>query len=143
RKRRMPYDLALQALQKLLRIHPSLLPEDHFQFSASFWQVGISADQEVRTAGSNSWSDREGSILHFSRRAMAFSKSSSSVRAYLPPWNFSFIFSRVFSIATRLNVAAHPRITKSQQSGKSQITAGTELAERTTRNTDKPAKKAC
>src|SRR4051794_19318658 len=36
RKRRMPYDLALQALQKLLRIHPSLLPEDHFQFSASF-----------------------------------------------------------------------------------------------------------
>src|ERR671910_310044 len=48
RKRGMPDRLPLQALQKLLSVHPALLPEDLHQFNASSWYFSRSR----RTCGS-------------------------------------------------------------------------------------------
>src|ERR671912_1514977 len=48
RKRGMPDHLPLQALQKLLSVHPALLPEDLHQFNASSWYFSRSR----RTCGS-------------------------------------------------------------------------------------------
>src|SRR5215203_1736070 len=119
RERRMPNNFPLQAPQKLLSIHPALLPEDLHQFNASFWAVGESADQVARAVGSSSCaspSGRKGSILHLSRRAMALSKSSSSVRAYRPPVKSSPLLSVISGMTISLHPTPHPKVTEPQHS---------------------------
>src|SRR5919112_493180 len=68
------------------------------------------------------WSDGRVAILHFSRRAMAFLWSSSSVRAYRPPAKPSFPLSEIASITTRLHLAARLEVTEVQHPGNSPVT---------------------
>src|SRR5215211_3871449 len=68
------------------------------------------------------WSEGRVAILHFSRRAMAFLWSSSSVRAYRPPAKPSFPLSEIASITMRLHLEVRLQVTELQHPGKSPVT---------------------
>src|SRR5919107_5396169 len=68
------------------------------------------------------WSEGRVAILHFSRRAMAFLWSSSSVPAYRPLTKPSFPLSEISSMNMRLHPAARREVTEVQHPGKSPVT---------------------
>jgi hypothetical protein len=69
-----------------------------------------------------SWPERRGSTLHLSRSAMALLYSSSSVRAYRPPFRPLSLLLLVSCMTIRLHVAVRPWVTGVQQPGKHLVT---------------------